>query len=220
MPNDKFTGRIIYGVILALILFILALPILVYKVFASTYGSNFMGGVCTASADNEYAPASNAFDTNLTTRWIASTGSAGHWLKCDLGVGASKMMNKVELTTSQRTKDIVIYGSNDNSTWTAILSNTLADNSGVKDTQTFYPTSSVAYRYFKYTPLNRYDANTDQDVYEWTGAECTDCGGGSTNTTTTQYTGFMSLETDQLLQYLLHSGIVLLVAWFIIKLFR
>lgn len=211
MSSKRYT----YFIVLSLFTYFLFIPFGIYKVFASTYGTNFLASCPTPSADIESQPASNAFDGNLSTRWLSS-GATPHWLKCDLGSGVSKILNKFELTTSQRTKDIVMYGSNNNTTWDTIISVTLSDNSGVKDTQTFYSTSTTAYRYLKYQPNNRYDANTDQDVYEWTGFECLDCASG----TSTISTSMVSDNLLQLLYYFLEGAIVVIVAWFVIKLFR
>lgn len=195
---------------------------------ASTYGSNFLtGGTATCDSElNSGVQCAYAVDGNEATLWQSGQGGFPHWFKYDLGAGVSKIPAKwyVKIwgdTNGSWIKNWEIDGSNDNSNFYFLASSTAANyTTPTWQTFTFNPTSTP-YRYIKIFENSTWGTDASTVIVEQMMYECTDCGsGGSGQTTTTQYTGFMSLETDQLLRYLLHAGVVITSAWFIIKLFR
>ncbi len=117
------------------------------------YGPNFLTGG-TASAGSTYAgyvPA-NAVDGNGGTHWISS-GVAPDWWKYDLGAGVAKTARKLVLQSVDtgdggRANAFVLAGSNDNSSWTTILSANLANSDAA---QAFEFANSTAWRYHRVT---------------------------------------------------------------------
>ena len=120
-----------------------------------TYGSDFCtGGVASADSVNGGEVAANAFDNNTGTWWTCNTTlPMPHWLKYDLGFGVTKIARKFTLMArtadpSGKPKDFKLQGSNNDSTWDDLHSETgitWADD-GPK-TYTF--ANSTAYRYYR-----------------------------------------------------------------------
>jgi hypothetical protein len=118
-----------------------------------------------ATTDYEY-PGLNgykSFDGSMSTGW--GTGytvipSGGHWLKLDLGtaqkITALKMTPAYARTGQGAVKDWVLYGSNDNVTYTAITSG-YHDNSETTTVHKF--ANGTSYRYYRMNVTSTYDTN-------------------------------------------------------------
>jgi len=127
------------------------------KKTAITYGSDFCTGG-TASADTVYGgttyPAANGFDNNAATFWASAINPTfPHWIKYDLGSGVTKVAAQYKLTARDTTYNdssaFKLQGSNDNSTWDDIDSQTgiTWSNGETKIFNSF--TNSTAYRYYR-----------------------------------------------------------------------
>ena len=120
------------------------------------YGTNFITGG-TASADAyynaSYSP-DKAVDGNITTAWGTADG-APHWWKYDLGAGVAKKAAKLRIYTISPFgfNSFTLQGSNDDSGYTTILTNNLANSTGWQE---FTFSNSVAYRYYKINALTDY----------------------------------------------------------------
>ncbi|MCL8017219.1 alpha-L-fucosidase [Streptomyces sp. AS02] len=82
----------------------------------------------TATASSEESSKGNtaakAVDGSTATRWSASNGSAGHWLKIDLGATTSLTGVRVAWELDATNYRYKIEGSTDNSTWTTLADRT------------------------------------------------------------------------------------------------
>jgi hypothetical protein len=118
----------------------------------SAYGANILTGG-TASADSDSGgsyPASNALDGNTSTYWFTSNTAFPHYWKYDLGVGVTKIAAKLRMFgNNYRSKDFVLAGSNNDSTWTDIYTGQMPEFSGSWYEFTF--ANATAYRYYKIT---------------------------------------------------------------------
>ena len=107
------------------------------------------GGTASASSylDDGYLPA-NAANGSLNGIW-ASSGLGEQWWEYDLGVGNAKTVEKLLFmaTSTDEPKDFTLQGSNDNSTWTTLLTAQGVDGGGTW--QEWLVTNSTAYRYYK-----------------------------------------------------------------------
>ncbi|KOU63167.1 Tat pathway signal protein [Streptomyces sp. MMG1533] len=87
----------------------------------------------TASASSEETSKGNtaakAVDGSTATRWCASNGNTGHWLKVDLGTTKSLTGTRIAWELDATNYRYRIEGSTDNSTWT-----TLADRTATTST--------------------------------------------------------------------------------------
>lgn len=87
----------------------------------------------TASASSEETSKGNtaakAVDGSTATRWCASNGNTGHWLKVDLGTIKSLTGTRIAWELDATNYRYRIEGSTDNSTWT-----TLADRTATTST--------------------------------------------------------------------------------------
>jgi len=116
-----------------------------------SYGTDFCTGGA-ASADSEYSAgwvASNAFDDNEATGWNSTNTAFPHWIKYDLGGGITKKARKLRFKSKSdttRPKDFKLQGSNNDSTWTDIISETAADNDNWQEWEF---ANSTAYRYYR-----------------------------------------------------------------------
>lgn len=170
-------------ILFALIFFI---PILVS---AETYGSDFLTGG-TASAEAPYgAPfdVENAVDNNTATRWASTNNGLPEWWKYDLGTSTTKSADKVRIygfsdgdggTPAQ----FSVQGSNDNSTWLDLSTSTITSWNTWSEFTFSNPNSYRYYRIFVST-----DGRAVDDINTWWETEmmeCTDCGGGSSATST------------------------------------
>lgn len=98
----------------------------------------------TASASSIFSgsfPASNAFDSNITTFWHSAGGTAPQWIKYDFGLGNDKDIIEVGIVppssrAHQQPVSFDVQWSDDNSTWTTAWS--------VADTEYRYTSSTSA----------------------------------------------------------------------------
>ena len=124
------------------------------------YGSDFLTGG-TASASSEWPGggyvAAYAFDDNEATRWSSADVAKPHWVKYDLGVGVSKTAAKLRLFNFiHQVKDFKLQGSNNDSDWDDILSETSTD-AGAWQEWTFV--NATAYRYYRILVTSGYAYN-------------------------------------------------------------
>ncbi len=123
------------------------------------------------TSNNYYA--SNATDGSEETAWMSADATMPHWWKCDLGLNAGKIVEKVRIkpvliSGHAGIKDFKIQGSNDDSSWTDLYSGAALDN---QDWQEFSFVNNSAYRYYRIFVINN-------------------CGG-------TNYAGFCAIEMPQ-----------------------
>ncbi|MFF7521655.1 alpha-L-fucosidase [Streptomyces pseudovenezuelae] len=82
----------------------------------------------TATASSQEASKGNtaamAVDGSTATRWCAADGSAGHWLKVDLGSTRSLTGTRLAWENDNATYRYRIEGSTDNTTWTLLADRT------------------------------------------------------------------------------------------------
>jgi hypothetical protein len=122
---------------------------------AGSYGTTFcIGGTASADSVNGGEIAANAFDNNTATFWTSALIAMPHWLKYDLSAGITKIGRKYRITPRRSgdsngvPKDFKLQGSNDDSIWTDLDSQT--NQSWADDTPKEYTFSnSTAYRYYR-----------------------------------------------------------------------
>ncbi|MBI5147778.1 MAG: fibronectin type III domain-containing protein [Parcubacteria group bacterium] len=115
--------------------------------------TNGLGGTANASDYNGDRPPAYAFNEILSGdipgAWMSNTMPA--WISIDLGspkaVGRVKIYPR-DLETNRYPKDMQLYGSSDNASWTSIASFTFASNAS-PHWETFDISNSNAYRYYK-----------------------------------------------------------------------
>lgn len=100
-----------------------------------------------------------AFDDNISdsNRWIASSGSVTGTLAYDFGSGVTKIITSYALTGPNSTdNDANRYpltwtfeGSNNNSTWTTIDTQTSAPTWGLSERRVYATSNTTAYRYYR-----------------------------------------------------------------------
>jgi len=118
----------------------------------------------TPSADSEFGAgyeAELACDGNAETLWSSADTAFPHWWKYDFGDGVSWTIIKatikpVSVGGTGTVKDFNIQGSNNDSDWTTLCTDTLANNINV---QTFTFTNAVAYRYIKVNITSTYSGS-------------------------------------------------------------
>jgi len=111
-----------------------------------TYQTDFLNGG-TPTADSTYGiyVASRAFDNNEGTGWLSADSAFPHWIKYDLGV--TKKARKLRLLPQDiQLEDFTLEGSNDDSAWTQLVSDTA---SGVTEWQEWEFDNTAAYRYYR-----------------------------------------------------------------------
>jgi len=119
-------------------------------VTSSSYGSDVLTGG-TASASSEYSasfPASNAVD-GLSDRWLTAVDQDTGWWKYDRGVGNAIVVNKFRYlgyNDNQQIKDFTLQGSNNDSDYDTLLTETAASG---QDWQEWTFQNVTAYRYYK-----------------------------------------------------------------------
>jgi len=138
--------------ILPLILILLTVIIIGHCV---EYGSDILtDGTATASSvydDNPLYAAEKAVDDSLEAadRWLSKVNQNTGWWKYDLGVGVTKIVCKFRYygyTANQQIKDFTIQGSNNDSDYDVLLTETAAN---VQSWQEWTFSNSTAYRYYK-----------------------------------------------------------------------
>ncbi len=95
----------------------------------------------TVTADVAIAnyPASNAIDNTTGTRWIASDGANGHWLKVDLGTRYD--LSAVQMAWDHLTYQYKVETSGDNSTWTVVVDRSATGKKGTMIQENFSKTN-------------------------------------------------------------------------------
>lgn len=133
----------------------------------AAYSTDFLSGG-TPSADSVYQngasyTADKACDNNTGTVWITKDGvSMPHWWKYDLGVGNHKRAKKCTLKSDIvegsdiGIKNFNIQGSSNDSDWTTLHSDTMANNT---DVQTFLFNNGNKYRYYKINIIDNHSAS-------------------------------------------------------------
>ena len=120
------------------------------------YSVAVISDVCTggmASASTISSPtfaAYKAFDdiADGSSRWASADVSPPHWLKYDLGVGVTKIVQKLRAKEKHAsTKDFILQGSNNDSDWDDIYTGQMAES---LDWQEFTFPNSTAYRYYRF----------------------------------------------------------------------
>ncbi|GAG44625.1 unnamed protein product, partial [marine sediment metagenome] len=111
----------------------------------------------TASASSVYLSeaqynADKAFDDNESTYWHANEGVPA-WIKYDFGVSVTWDIEKLRIYPRFNAghaycNAFTLHGSNDDSDWDLLLSDTAADTDAWKD---YIFSNSTAYRYYKLT---------------------------------------------------------------------
>ncbi|MBD0734868.1 alpha-L-fucosidase [Streptomyces sp. CBMA29] len=100
------------------------------------------GHTATASSQQTGNPASNALDGSTATRWCASDGSTGQWLKADLG--SVKSVTGVRVVWESDARYLYrVEGSADNSSWSNLADLTATPLTG--RTQSVTVTGQVRY---------------------------------------------------------------------------
>jgi alpha-L-fucosidase len=89
------------------------------------------GRAATASSEqtSQGNTAAKAVDGSTATRWCATNGNTGHWLKVDLGAAKSITGTRIAWESAATNYRYRIEGSTDNANWT-----TLADRTGTTST--------------------------------------------------------------------------------------
>lgn len=117
--------------------------------------SNTVPSPYVISASFESEPAWRAFDGNFNLRTIikasGGSGSAGAWLKLDLGSGNEQAIDAYFFRSwpSQGLNSFTVSGSNDDSSYTDLFTGNGANNSNI--IQRFTWTNSTTYRYYRIT---------------------------------------------------------------------
>lgn len=132
---------------------------------AAGYGSDFCtGGTASSSA----GVAADAFDDDNGT--FTNLGSPSCWLKYDLGSGNSATAERytIEATTnnSRTPSDWTFEGSNNDSDWDTLDSQSGITSWGVSEKKTFDFTNSTAYRYYRLSITADNGANSSIAEFE------------------------------------------------------
>ena len=135
--------------------------IAITSAYAIDYDSDFLTGG-TPTASSAVNPASNAVDNDEETYWYTNhTDGFPGWWKYDLGVGITKTARKLRIRNLFWTgsvvawKDFKLYGSNNDSDWTEIISETAVSDANWQE-WTFV--NATAYRYYKLENSSSYYA--------------------------------------------------------------
>ncbi len=125
-------------------------------------GTSFLTGG-TASQSSILSGGGNEVDGNTGTSWFANT-AANEWVKYDLGSGVTKTAVKLRMYLTPlngghgRIAGFTLEGSNNNSIWTALVSNTVAD--GLASQEVSYTfANATAYRYYRLSVAASYSGN-------------------------------------------------------------
>ena len=123
----------------------------------ATYGitDRCTGGTATADSQisGNYIPA-YAFDSNNNTAWV-SDNTLPHWIKYNFGAGVTWKISKVTIKSwegghqAHAPKTFTIQGSNNDSDYNILDTQTNIANWSEQETRTFSFTNRIAYRYIK-----------------------------------------------------------------------
>ena len=132
--------------------------------------NNVVGSGVSSSSSNYSATydSSKAFDGDVTTRWnSAGASTPPEWIKYDLGAGNEKVVTRMGLkavddANGSRVDDFEIYGSNDDSTWILLYSDTHGQGEGF----VYYDfQNNTAYRYYRLDVTSN-ELNESVSIYE------------------------------------------------------
>jgi len=114
------------------------------------YQTDFLNdGSATADSTYDIYVPSRAFDNNEGTGWLSTDTAFPHWIKYDLGVGVAKKARKLRLLPQDiQLEDFTLEGSNNDSSWVQLVSDTAT---GVTEWQEWEFNNPTAYRYYKIT---------------------------------------------------------------------
>jgi hypothetical protein len=119
------------------------------------------GGTPSASSTYSSYVAGGACDGNTGNYWMAS-GVTDEWWKYDFGEGVTKAIHQLKVYLgSYSPKDFIFQGSNNDSDWDNLISDTFENGGGW---QTFHFYNDTAYRYYRLYIVNCYGSRTY--VYE------------------------------------------------------
>lgn len=123
-----------------------------------SYGSDFLNDG-TPSADSHYDVyvSSRAFDNNTGTGWLSDETAFPHWVKYDLGV--AKKARKLRIYSwEMQIKDFTLQGSNDDSTWYTLVSDTATSTAEWNEWEF---SNFVTYRYYLVTITSNHTEGGD-----------------------------------------------------------
>ena len=116
------------------------------------------GGTITASSDQSGNEAANCFDDNTGTRWQANA-PVTQWIKYQFS--SAHPVGKVRINPylyfgDASIQNFTVYGSNNDSTWDNLHSDTFPNESGWHD---FYFANTTAYLYIRIEITSTWNAN-------------------------------------------------------------
>ena len=111
--------------------------------------------VTTSNDDSGTYPGANVIDGSNATFWHTANVGVPHWIKFDLGVGVLKAVESYRWTprSTDDTHSPVTFlfqGSNDDSTWDTIDSQTAQNDWSNGTERTFTVTNCGQYRYYRF----------------------------------------------------------------------
>ena len=132
----------------------------------------------TPTADSQYDvnyPPSHTFDSNDATWWNSGV-TLPHWIKYDFGAAVSWKISKVTIKSGQAAQNAIspktftIEGSNNDSDFDVLDTQTNLDNWSALETRTFTFTNKINYRYIKInitvTEQGSYAGANEIDMFE------------------------------------------------------
>jgi hypothetical protein len=128
-----------------------------YKKNDATYGSDLASGGTATAINTGWGSPAQVFDNSNSSYWNSSTGTSGAniWIKYDFGEGVAHSFQKVRVLRSCRLKNIRIEGSNNDSDWTVLHYEELANTISEVWTE-FEFENSTDYRYFRFYVVDCY----------------------------------------------------------------
>lgn len=131
-----------------------------------TYSEDITGDAAVVSADSVTAPytADRAFDdiTTPTYHWLSNALAGPHWVKCDMGVGVTKIARRFRMRGHYGGSNsyyggngnhVILQGSNNDSSWDVLLTMTVGGSPNQVDNDLgwdeFNFDGTLAYRYFR-----------------------------------------------------------------------
>ena len=143
------------------------------KLFPGDTPESLIVGDCTATMTSNSAPSPNAvtysmqsapyyawqaFDGSTSTRWLCN--SFPGWIKYNWGSGNKHAVKKLKIKSysGAYAKNIGLYGSNDDSTYTHLASSTLASTTNWQEVTW---ANTVKYQYVKLAVADSYSASAD-----------------------------------------------------------
>jgi hypothetical protein len=132
------------------------------------YGKDILtGGTATADSYWWIKFASYACDNNEVTYWAANVGTPGGWWKYNFGTGVTKVVRKLRIKPwaddSARCKGFTLYGSNNDSDYTAIYT---GQHDNDADWEDYIFSNSTAYQFYKITFNNSWVSDNGAAILE------------------------------------------------------